>query len=72
MKILAIGDFHGKFPQKFENVAKKENINLILSTGDYRAFLNGAPCLKKCSKQEKWEKRHLARILSAKKIIKNC
>ena len=24
MKILAIGDFHGKFPGKFEKIIKKE------------------------------------------------
>jgi len=26
MKILAIGDFHGKFPQKLKNIPKKEKI----------------------------------------------
>jgi len=35
MKILAIGDFHGKFPVKLRKRIKKENIDLILGVGDY-------------------------------------
>ena len=38
MKILAIGDFHGKFPKKFEKLIKKEKIDFILSNGDYPSF----------------------------------
>ena len=33
MKILAIGDFHGRFPNKIKRIAKK--CDLILSTGDF-------------------------------------
>jgi len=33
MKILAIGDFHGKFPQKLKDEAKK--VDLIISVGDF-------------------------------------
>ena len=33
MKILAIGDFHGKFPEKLKQEAKK--VDLILCTGDF-------------------------------------
>jgi len=33
MKILAIGDFHGKFPVKLQKIAK--GVDLILSTGDF-------------------------------------
>ena len=33
MKILAIGDFHGKFPEKLKKLAK--NADLVLSTGDF-------------------------------------
>ena len=33
IKIFAVGDFHGKFPKKLKNEAKK--CDLILSTGDY-------------------------------------
>lgn len=35
MKILAIGDFHGKFPKKLKDRIKKENIDLIIGLGDY-------------------------------------
>ncbi|MFH1522186.1 MAG: metallophosphoesterase [archaeon] len=35
MKILAIGDFHGKFPVKLKKLIRKENADLILCTGDY-------------------------------------
>ena len=38
MKILAIGDFHGKFPKKFESLIKKEKIGLVVSLGDYPPF----------------------------------
>ena len=34
MKILAIGDFHGKFPEKLKNKLKKQDFDLILSPGD--------------------------------------
>ncbi|MCR4285047.1 MAG: metallophosphoesterase [archaeon] len=33
MKILAIGDFHGKFPKKLQNLTKQ--VDLIISVGDY-------------------------------------
>ncbi len=36
MKILAIGDFHGKFPEKLRKEAKKSD--LIVSVGDYLPF----------------------------------
>lgn len=36
MKILAIGDFHGKFPEKLKKEAK--NVDLIVSVGDYSSF----------------------------------
>ncbi|MBU0957253.1 MAG: metallophosphoesterase family protein [Nanoarchaeota archaeon] len=35
MKILAIGDFHGKFPSKLKKKIKKEEFDLIVSVGDY-------------------------------------
>tara|TARA_Y100000310_G_scaffold163530_1_gene163361 strand:- start:2329 stop:3183 length:855 start_codon:yes stop_codon:yes gene_type:complete len=38
MKILAIGDFHGKFPRKFLSLIKKEKIDLVVSVGDYLPF----------------------------------
>lgn len=36
MKILAIGDFHGKFPEKLKKKAKE--VDLIVSVGDYAPF----------------------------------
>lgn len=38
MKLLVIGDFHGKFPKKFETLIKKEKIDLVVSLGDYPPF----------------------------------
>lgn len=35
MKILAIGDFHGKFPEKLKKLAKGKDIDLIVALGDY-------------------------------------
>jgi len=35
MKILAIGDFHGKFSGKLKKIAKSKEINLIIALGDY-------------------------------------
>jgi Icc-related predicted phosphoesterase len=36
MKILVIGDFHGKFPAKLKKLAK--GVDLIVSVGDYFPF----------------------------------
>lgn len=38
MKILAIGDFDGKFPKKYLEIIKKEKIDLVVSDGDYPPF----------------------------------
>ena len=38
MKILAIGDFHGEFLGKFNKIIKRENIDLVVSLGDYPPF----------------------------------
>lgn len=38
MKILAVGDFEGKFPKKFEDIIKKEKIDIVLANGDYCTF----------------------------------
>jgi len=48
MRILAIGDFHGKFPEKLKKVARK--VDLILSTGDYAGIDEWRPLLKKVHK----------------------
>jgi len=41
MKVLAIGDFHGKFPRMILNLVKKEKIDLVVSVGDYPSFSLG-------------------------------
>ena len=38
MKILAIGDFHGKFPVKLRKLTKK--VDLVVCIGDYFSFTN--------------------------------
>ena len=35
MKILVIGDFHGKFPKKLQDRIRKERVDLIVSLGDH-------------------------------------
>ena len=35
MKIVAIGDFHGKFPENLRQAVKREKPDLILCTGDF-------------------------------------
>lgn len=39
MKILSIGDFHGKFPAKLKKLVKEEKIDLVVSVGDYCPFI---------------------------------
>ena len=57
MKILAIGDFHGKFPKKFERIIKKEKIGLVVSNGDYFPFHYRELWFKHCYRKETelWE-----------------
>jgi Icc-related predicted phosphoesterase len=58
MKILAVGDFHGKFAlKKFEKIIKKENIDLVVSTGDYLPFFYRKLWFKHCygKEVELWE-----------------
>ncbi len=38
MKILALGDFHGKIPFFIKKVIKKQKPDLIISVGDFCAF----------------------------------
>ena len=68
MKILALGDFHGKFPEKLRNEAKKAD--LILSTGD---FANADKIRKLVFKH--WTKKSwidAVGIRKAKKLEKEC
>ena len=45
MKILAIGDFHGKFPSKLITKIKKEKPDLILGLGDYTGLPEWRPVI---------------------------
>jgi len=38
MKLLCMGDFEGKLPKKYIDLIKKENIDAVVSTGDYPPF----------------------------------
>jgi len=57
MKILAIGDFHGKFPEKLKKLIEKEKFELIVSIGDYFPFTLKKVFFKCCykSKTELWD-----------------
>ena len=48
MRILAIGDFHGKFPSWIKKVVKKEKIDLVVSNGDYLPFAYRKLWFKHC------------------------
>jgi Icc-related predicted phosphoesterase len=57
MKILAIGDFHGEFPSKFNKIIKKEKIDLVVSNGDFFPFSYRKTWFKYCygKDTELWE-----------------
>lgn len=57
MKLLAIGDFHGKFPEKLKRIIEKEKVDLIVSIGDYFPFYLKKVFFKYCYKTdiELWE-----------------
>ena len=48
MKILVIGDFHGKFPKKF--FKEVDNVDLVVALGDYAGIDEWRPYLLYCSK----------------------
>lgn len=66
MKLLAIGDFHGKFPEKLKKIAKRKNIDLIVSVGDFMPFSYRKLWFRHCYKTDKelWE-------VVGKKKVKN-
>jgi len=57
MKILVLGDFHGKFPKKLKDKIKKENADLVVSLGDFFPFSYRKIWFKHCYKNdtELWE-----------------
>lgn len=48
MKILVLSDFHGKFPEKLERIAKSKEIDLIIALGDYAGIEEWRPYLSYC------------------------
>ena len=71
MRILAIGDFHGKFPEKLMNRIKNEKIDLVLSTGDYAGIDEWRPLLRKVFKAtEKGKDISVEELLGKKKYRK--
>jgi len=57
MRILVVGDFHGKFPMKIKKKITKEDIDLIVSIGDYFPWSFKKEFFKYCYKTDKelWE-----------------
>ena len=51
MKILVVGDFHGKFPVKLQRLAKE--IDLVVSLGDYPAWSLKKLFFEHCYKTDK-------------------
>lgn len=56
-KVLVIGDFHGKFPKKFEEIINEKRIDLVVSLGDYPPFHYRKLWFKHCFAKdvELWE-----------------
>ena len=48
MRILAIGDFHGRFPGKINKIIQKDKIDLVVSNGDYPPFAYRKLWFKHC------------------------
>jgi len=68
MKLLAIGDFHGKFPEKLKRQIEKEKPELILANGDYTGIDDWRPLLKKMFKaREKGKEIDALDIMGKKK-----
>jgi len=79
MKILAIGDFHGKFPVKLQKLAKE--VNLVVSIGDYKpwrlkkiffekSFKTGVELWEVVGKK-KYKESHSADLKDSEKIFKS-
>lgn len=57
MKILAIGDFHGKLSVKLKKAVEKEKIDLIIGVGDYAGVEDWRPYVLHCLASKKTGKR---------------
>lgn len=55
--MLIFGDFHGKFPAKFEKLFRKGEIDVVISLGDYLPFYHRKLWFKHCYGKETdlWE-----------------
>ncbi len=53
LKILAVGDFHGRFPEKLKRKIQDIKPDFILCTGDYAGIDDFRPWLKKVFKARK-------------------
>src|SRR3990167_3643620 len=77
MKILAIGDFHGEFPKKFNKIIDEEKIDLVVSLGDYSPFHYRELWFKYCYGKdvELWEiigkKKHRRLVMEDMKRAEN-
>lgn len=47
VKILAMGDFHGKFPNRLKRIARRGDIDLIVCLGDYTGLDDWYPIVMK-------------------------
>jgi predicted phosphodiesterase len=71
MKIIALGDFHGEFPNKIKHLIKEEEPDLILSTGDYAGINEWRPLLKRAYKlREKGKNVSIEELLGKKEYQK--
>ena len=53
MKILAIGDFHGKFPKKLKKKLEKEEFDIVIGIGDYSGISDWYPYIMNMLKLSK-------------------
>ncbi len=53
MKILVVGDFQGKFPEKLKKKLKKEEFDLVIGVGDYSGLDDFRPWIMKRMKLAK-------------------
>lgn len=77
MRILVVGDFHGKFPTKIKQQAKK--VDLVISLGDFPPWSLKKDFFKYCYSKEielwevvgktKYKKSTISDFQKGKKII---
>lgn len=77
MRILVVGDFHGKFHEKISKIIKKDKIDFIVSNGDYLPFKYRKLWFKHCFAKDigLWEvigqKRYKKLVMEDLKIGEN-